>query len=104
MKSEAKLNQSALHNVNRFMPDSTSLRYILFLIDSKIKQHDGKVFSSYDEAREYASDCIREKYSDKAVIGMFCLDPGAKEMLITMVETIGFAGDKRNVHQLQLFR
>lgn len=84
--------------------DATSLRYILFLIDSKIKQHDGKIFCSYDEARQYASDCIKDKYSDKAVIGMFSLDPTSKEMLITMVETIGFSGDKKDVNQLQLFK
>jgi hypothetical protein len=86
------------------LPGSASLRYILFLIDSRIKEHDGKIFCSYDEAREYASDCINEKYSDKAVIGMFCLEPNSKEMLITMVETIGFSGDKKNINQLQLFR
>ena len=84
--------------------DISSLRYILFLIDSKIKQHDGKIFCSYNEAREYASDCIKEKYSDKAVIGMFRLDPNSEEMLITMVETIGFSGDKKTINQLQLFR
>ena len=86
------------------VPDNASLRYILFLIDSKIKQHDGKIFCSYDEARKYASDCINDNYSDKAVIGMFCLNPNSKEMLITMVETIGFSGDKKNVNQLQLFK
>ena len=84
--------------------EATSLRYILFLIDSKIKQHDGKIFSSYTEAREYASDCIKEKYSDKAVIGMFYLDIRSKEMLITNVETIGFPGDKKNINQLELFK
>jgi hypothetical protein len=74
-----------------------SLRYILFLIDSKIKQHDGKIFCSYNEAKQYASDCIKDNYSDKAVIGMFNLNAKAKEMLITMVETIGFKGDKKNM-------
>lgn len=82
----------------------TNLRYILFLIDSKIKQHDGKVFSSYEEARQYAADCINENYCDKAVIGMFNLDPNLKEMLITQIDTIGFTGDKKNINQLQLFR
>jgi len=80
-----------------------SVRYILFLIDSKIKEHDGKIFCSYKEARNYANDCITEKYYDKAVIGMFTINTQAKEMLITMVETIGFTDDKKNVNQLQLF-
>jgi hypothetical protein len=82
----------------------TNLRYILFLIDSKIKQHDGKVFVSYDEARQYAADCINENYCDKAVIGMFNLDSNLKEMLITQIDTIGFTGDKKNINQLELFR
>jgi hypothetical protein len=42
--------------------DISSLRYILFLIDSKIKEHDGKIFSSYNEAKQYAIECISEKY------------------------------------------
>lgn len=83
---------------------ASSLRYILFLIDSKIKQHDGKIFCSYNEARQYAKECISEKYVDKAVIGMFYLESFSKEMSITMVETIGFLGDKKNVNQLQLFK
>lgn len=84
--------------------NETSLRYILFLIDSKIKQHDGKIFSSYEEAKQYAIDCINDNYSDKAVIGMFSLDENLKEMLITKVETIGFVGDKKDINQLELFR
>jgi hypothetical protein len=104
MKNETTLIHCTPPDAKHLLADVASLRYILFLIDSKIKQHDGKIFCSYDEAREYASDCINENYSDKAVIGMFCLDPNSKEMLITMVETIGFSGDKKNVNQLQLFR
>jgi hypothetical protein len=84
--------------------DISSLRYILFLIDSKIKEHDGKIFSSYNEAKQFAIECINEKYSDKAVIGLFTLDSNTKEMLITKVETIGFHGDKKNINQLFLFQ
>ena len=84
--------------------NETSLWYILFLIDSKIKQHDGKIFCSYEEAKQYAIDCINDNYSDKAVIGMFSLDENLKEMLITKVETIGFVGDKKDINQLELFR
>ena len=103
MKTETSINQDTQPDAKHLLADSASLRYILFLLDSRIKQHDGKIFCSYDEARQYASDCINDNYSDKAVIGMFCLNPNSKEMLITMVETIGFSGDKKNVNQLQLF-
>ena len=34
---------------------------------------------------------------------MFTINTQAREMLITMVETIGFTGDKKNLNQLQLF-
>lgn len=89
---------------NVLLADSASLRYILFLIDSKIKQHDGKIFCSLQDARNYAIDCIKDKYSDRAVIGMFSINIQSREMLITMVETIGFGGDKKNINQLELFR
>ncbi len=92
--------------MNTMAQDSVStenLRYILFLIDSKIKEHDGKIFCSFEEAKEYAKDCIADNYADKAVIGMFLLDKSSKEMLIGKVETIGFKGDKKKIEQLQLF-
>ncbi len=80
-------------------------RYILFLIDTKIKQHDGKIFCSYKEAKEYAVECLKEDgYCDKAVIGYFVIDPQASEMIITMIETVGFRNDKKNVNQLEMFK
>ena len=92
-----------LHTSDKDIPLHLSARYILFLIDSKYKEHDGMIFSSYKEAREYASDCFKDNYCDKAVIGMFCLSTQEAEMMITMVETIGFKADKKNVNQLELF-
>lgn len=80
------------------------VRYIVFLIDSHIKDHDGKIFCSFNEARDYAQDTISEKYADKAVVGMFVMNSSAKEMLITMVQTIGFKGNKKNASQLDLFK
>jgi len=79
------------------------IRYIVFLLDSKFKDHDGKIFCSLPEAREYATDAINENYCDKAAVGMFVMNSNAREMLISMVETIGFAGDKQSANQLALF-
>lgn len=101
------MQEATIHNENPAIGNvllAESARYILFLIDSKFKEHDGKIFCSYKEAREYASDCIADKYCDKAVIGLFSLNTQEKEMFISMVETIGFVGDKKNVNQLQLFK
>lgn len=84
-------------------PEITQLRYIVFLIDSKLKQHDGKVFKSHKDAKDFTRDMFEEKYADKAVIGMFVED-GSEWCLISLVETIGFKGDKKNVEQLELFK
>lgn len=85
--------------------ESSLLRYIVFTIDSKIKDHDGKIFCSYEDAKQFASRCINDdNYSDKAVIGMFYMNQNEEEMLITKVETIGFKNDKTNINQLQLFK
>lgn len=78
------------------------LRYIVMVLDTKSKEHDGKVFASYDEAREYASDYLNDKFCDKIVIGMFYLSD-FKEILITNIETFGFTGDNKNFNQSKLF-
>ena len=83
--------------------DVRHFRYILFMIDSKIKQHDGKIFSSLKDARQYVAECMDQSYCDKAVIGCFMNDPNAKEMFISQIETIGFKGDKKQTEQLDLF-
>jgi hypothetical protein len=72
------------------------------VLDTKSKEHDGKVFASYDEAREYASDYLNDKFCDKIVIGMFYLSD-FKEILITNIETFGFTGDNKNFNQSKLF-
>ncbi len=82
--------------------EANKLRYIVMVLDTKSKDHDGKVFASYDEAREYASDYLNDKFCDKIVIGMFYLSD-FKEILITNIETFGFTGDNKNFNQSKLF-
>jgi hypothetical protein len=84
-------------------PEMKNLRFIVFLIDSKFKEHDGKLFSSLREAKEFVVECMAENYCDKAVIGTVYIDLNSKEMLISKVETFGFTGDRKNIDQLQLF-
>lgn len=79
-----------------------NLRYIVLLLESKYKDHDGKVFIDLSEAREWCKDVIEEKYADKIVIGMF-VNHNTRQMNISLVETYGFAGDKKDPHQLKLF-
>lgn len=83
-------------------PILENLRYIVFLIDSEYKNHDGKVFVSLNEAREFCKDVIAEKYADKIIIGMFEIN-GSRNMHISMIETFGFKGDSKNENQLTLF-
>jgi hypothetical protein len=82
--------------------EANKLRYIVMVLDTKSKEHDGKVFASYDEAREFANDYLVDKFCDKIVIGMFYLSD-FKEILITNIETFGFTGDNKNFNQSKLF-
>lgn len=102
--SGAMLQKQEKQGKSITMPhDIKNLRYIVFLIDSKMKDHDGKIFCLLKDAREYAFDIVDGIYADKAVIGMFYLNAEEQEMIITMVQTIGFKGDKKDVNQLELF-
>lgn len=80
-----------------------NLRYIVFCIDSKYKDHDGKVFVSYDAAKAFVNLLLKEKFITRAVIGTILLNPTAQEMNITMIETIGFQGDKKDINKISLF-
>lgn len=47
------------------------LSFIVMLIDSKHKQHDGIVYTTYQEAKEYVEMCLEDNYCDIAYIGTF---------------------------------
>lgn len=79
-----------------------NLLYIVFVVDSKLQSNDGRVFRSLELARDFVQDCIMEHWGDKFIIGMFLLD-GTSEMLITSVETYGFATKVKKLNQLSLF-
>jgi hypothetical protein len=84
--------------------EASHLRYILFMLDSRINQHDGIVFANYNDCKQYAVDAITDEYCTKFVIGSFVLNVNHKEMLIDHVETFGNKGDVKNVNQLNLFK
>ncbi|NCB70076.1 MAG: hypothetical protein EOM47_14700 [Bacteroidia bacterium] len=88
------------------------LRYIVFMLNPDVQQyfgnkridtHDGEIFSSHKEAKEYAIDAIGQKLCTRFVIGMFVLDAQSNSMTISCVETFGFRNDKKNVTQLSIF-
>lgn len=84
--------------------DARDCRYVVLCIDTKAKDHEGRVFADLREARRMANEVISEGYADKAVIGMFVLKTDAMEMYVSHVEAIGFQGDKKNIDQLELFK
>lgn len=84
--------------------DIKNLRYILFLLDNKSKDHDGKIFCSLEECERIANIYLNEGYANHAVIGMFLMEPEKEDMQITMIETFGFTGDLKKLNQLQLFK
>lgn len=84
-------------------PTIEQARFIVFILDSKYKDHSGSVFCTLKDAKEYAKEYISEEFGDKAIIGMFVWDKNAKEMGISYVESIGFKGDKKQTNQLSLF-
>jgi len=89
-----------------------NLRYIVFLLNpgmqyncdgSKINCHDGFIFRSAEEARQYAREAIADKECTRFIIGSFVWDPLDSMMMIHCVETYGFKGDRKPITQLSLF-
>lgn len=95
------------------MSQQNPLRYIVMLLNTDIRQytsdgqkvdtHDGYIFSSIADAREYCYECIEENYCDKFVIGVTTFDPNTRTNTISLIETHGFKNDRKNIEQLQLF-
>jgi hypothetical protein len=78
------------------------LHYIVFLLDCKGKNHDGKLLKSYTAAKAFCKDVIDEHYADRIIIGTVMLD-GNEEMNIQLIETVGFKNDVKHFNQLNLF-
>lgn len=92
--------------------DAKDLRYIVFLLNPEVPQflahrnvetHDGEIFCSLKEAKEYATKAIDDQYCTRFVVGMFVLNKDAEVMRISSVESFGFRHDRKNISQLTLF-
>lgn len=95
--------------------DTRDLRYIVFMLNPELRQHldgrridvhDGYVFKSLEQARDYAQDCLDDKLCTRFVIGVFIneTDKYIDRMYIDCVETFGFKHDKKKTDQLELFK
>lgn len=75
--------------------------FIVFLIDPKHNEHDGRIFRSIDRARDHVTDALKYKYCSKAVIGFAVYDKH-DEMTISQVQAFGFKKNE-NINQLSMF-
>ena len=80
-----------------------NLKFIVFVVESDHKQHDGRIFAKLEDARQFLNDCIKENWGDKFILGQFLFEKEQRDMLITLVETFGFKGDVKKINQLTLF-
>ncbi len=79
------------------------IRYIVFLIDSKLKDYDGMVFASLQDAQEWVKDAVKTNYADKFLIGHFVMNDQLRAH-IGQIESYGFDKKKKQKPEdLQLF-
>lgn len=93
--------------------DTKNLRFIVFLLNPNTQQymlngdridtHDGEIFSSLKDAKEYAEDSIKSKQCTRFVIGFFVFGNQSERISISCVETYGFKNDKKDIDKLTLF-
>ena len=69
----------------------------------RIDTHDGDIFCSLNEAKEYALESIESNYCTRFAIGMFVMELQSERMSISILETFGFRNDKKNINQLAMF-
>lgn len=90
--------------------ENQKLSYIVFLIyDKKVSinnasLHDGRVFQTLKDAKDYALDNVQDKLYNKFIIGSFIFNEKCQSMQIEVIETYRFINDKKNVLQLNLFK
>ena len=92
---------------------SENIRYVVIQLNpdtlqymstgERIDTHDGDIFCSLNDAKEYALESIESKDCTRFVIGMFVMDVQAERMSVSILETFGFRNDKKNINQLSLF-
>lgn len=89
-----------------------NLRYIVFLLNPGYQYmsdgrradcHDGNIFCSLQDAEGYAREAIRSNEATRFVIGTFVWAKEAQTMSINCIETHGFKGDRKKIHQIELF-
>lgn len=94
-------------------PDVKNLRYIVFLLNpeivprfsdgTKVETHEGAIFRTPEEAREYAESAVKDNMCTRFAIGVFVWDELDPMMYISHIETFGFKHDKKRIEQLELF-
>jgi len=103
------MEEQAKYGFNIHIDDSTTknmkvedLRYIVFVLDSKIEQHDGKVFLLLGDVRKFIIDCLEQKWGSKIIVGSFVQAYGLS-MNIEFIETIGLPASEKKISKMQIF-
>ena len=92
-----------LENIRYIVIQLNTETYQYLSTGEKIDIHDGNIYCSLHDAKEYALKGIESKDFTRFAIGVFVMDIQAEIMSISIVETFGFRNDKKNVNQLSLF-
>ena len=82
----------------------SDLRYIVFVIDGRMKQHEGVIVTSLQDARREAQEQLREMQGTKMILASFILDPKNPYMYLHEVEVIDSKTSERKLNQLNLFK
>jgi hypothetical protein len=93
--------------------DGRNLRYIVLMLDSNspkysekrelLDTHDGEIYCNLEQAKAHAAWILKSGFCSQFAIGVFVIDANSEKMGISMIETYGFKGDKKDVGQMSLF-
>jgi hypothetical protein len=103
------MEDQPIYNVNIKIDDTLSksirvedLRYIVFVLDSKIEQHDGKVFLYLHDIKKFLTECLEQKWGSKIIIGSFSEAYGYSRN-IEFIETLGLPASVKKIEELKIF-
>lgn len=82
----------------------TQIRFIVFLIDSRNNEHDGYIFASIQDARNYAHDSLNDNYCTSAILAEFIFEPEQREMMLHAIETINAKAYSRSKSKAKIFK
>lgn len=77
------------------IPSTLDIRYVVFLIDSQYEQHEGIIFMSIEDAREYGYDALKEHMCNSVIIGWFVWENDNSHIYMHKVEKFNLTQMKK---------